>query len=299
MALMMCYNPLSAMNKTAFVKMHGLGNDFIVLDYLKNPAGAKKLKREFIQLICDRHFGVGADQVLVLVPPREFKKVGAKSPAAQLRQAAQLRMEVWNADGSTSEMCGNGIRAVALYMATSGPAKWRKSKHFAIETQGALNLVERKSKNIFRVNMGQPKIIGPAALELDPGENKVVFQVDVGNPHAILWVKDLHTFPCERIGPLVEMHPNFSNRTNVEFAQIRSSSHIELIVWERGAGFTLACGSGACATAAAAMDQHKVSSPVTVTLPGGDLTIEWEGHGEDLFMSGPATEVFRGVLRLP
>jgi diaminopimelate epimerase len=273
-----------------FTKMHGLGNDFVVIDGLL--PGSDELARqkkivttEFARKICDRRFGVGADQVLWIVPP--------------VSKTASAGMGVLNADGSVAEMCGNGIRAVALYLDKRLPRAKRK-KIYPIETLAGLLEVEVKGDQA-RVMMGLPRV-GKVEEELLVGIDLVPFwSVSVGNPHAVIFVEDVWNYPAGERGPIIEKHARFPKRTNVEFVRAESESALDCRVWERGAGLTLACGTGACAAAVAAIASGRCKSPVEVKLPGGSLVIEWAGAGkkkpEPVYMSGPAEEVFQGEWR--
>jgi len=288
-----------------FTKMHGLGNDFIVIDGLSVPHEKfldqkKALTPEFARKVCDRRYGIGADQILWLKPPKTKKAVAV--------------MEVINADGTKAEMCGNGIRAVALFLdrgknlpsngskAFKSQSKSKSSKVYPIETGAGLLLVEVSGDDV-RVDMGPPKL-GQKIERLDVEGKAVSFrEVSMGNPHAVILVSDLKSYPAEIEGPAIEKSARFPKRTNVEFVEVmkagskKGAGKIKVRVWERGAGFTLACGTGACASAVVAIAAGKVSSPVEVELPGGSLLIEWNGDPRhSVFMSGPAEEVFRGVI---
>jgi diaminopimelate epimerase len=263
-----------------FIKMQGLGNDFVVIDDLGRPPGlAHAVDAGLARRICDRRFGVGADQVLWI-----------RNPQAR---GADARMEILNADGSTAEMCGNGIRAVALHLFRNGPAPGRA--RYAIETLAGLLAVEVHGDRV-RVDMGVPRV-GPAAGETLAVDGRTLrfVEVNVGNPHAVFFVDDVAAVALERLGPLVENHARFAPaRTNVEFVEVTGRGSIRVRVWERGAGVTLACGTGACASAVAALATGRAHGRLTVGLPGGDLLIGWEGEGKPVLMEGPAEEVFRG-----
>lgn len=264
-----------------FTKMHGLGNDFVVVE--DQPGFS--LTPEKAALICDRRFGIGADQILWLRRPHDA--------------GSDTRMEIWNADGSTAEMCGNGIRAVALFI--DRRATPRKPE-YRIETLAGVKTVWMRGDRV-RVDMGAPAL-GPGGAGVPdggepvdlPGRSEMLrfFEVSMGNPHAVFFVEDVARFAVEQFGPLVEKHSRFPKRTNVEFVQVENDSTIRVRVWERGAGITLACGTGACASAVAALATGRVRGPVRVRLPGGDLEIDWAGPGQSVFMTGPAVEVFSG-----
>jgi diaminopimelate epimerase len=267
-----------------FVKMHGLGNDFVVIDDLQ---GAKSdLTTDLARKICDRRFGIGADQILWLRHPQVTET------------QADARMEILNSDGSVAEMCGNGIRAVALYLYDSGPKP--RQKDYLIETLAGLKKVTITGRDV-AVDMGAPGLYPKSkegeVIEVTEGRISQRFtfhEVSMGNPHAVIFSDNVEKIALEEIGPLLENHPRFPKKTNVEFVQVISSSEIRVRVWERGAGITLACGTGACASATAALYTGRVKGQVKVGLPGGALLIDWAGEGQPLIMQGPATEVFRG-----
>jgi diaminopimelate epimerase len=273
-----------------FTKMQGAGNDFIVLDGLRQrlpplePLAAR---------LCDRHFGIGADQLLVVRPSR----------------SADFRMEIYNADGSQVEMCANGIRAFFLYLRSHGHTQ---ADRIRVETLGGIVEPSAAGEGRVRVDMGRPILEpekipttlgtgrGPvleAPLELD-GERLAVSCVSMGNPHAVLFVEDPERAPVERLGPRIERHPAFPNRVNVEFAAPLGRRRIRQRTWERGTGETLACGSGACAVAVVSMLLGRVERVVTVELRGGELEIAWPDDGAPVSMIGPAAEVFSGRIRI-
>lgn len=271
--------------KLPFVKMHGLGNDFVVIDGMSffSPSMTAALATR----LCDRRLGIGADQLLHLRRPHS-------QDSSALRPDA--RMEIWNADGSTAEMCGNGIRAVALYL----NKKYLNRREFSIETLAGLKTVFLEGDGRVRVNMGVPQLSHGVIADFAPsGYPSEYYEVNVGNPHAVFFVEDVSLVELERVGPLVEKHERFPNRTNAEWVQFEGTSAIRVRVWERGAGATLACGTGACASAVAALASGRAKSPLSVRLPGGELTIDWKGPGEPVWMIGPAAEVFRGEVACP
>lgn len=269
--------------------MHGLGNDFVVIDDLDAVrVGPTPFNAELAIKICDRRLGVGADQILWLKPPQD--------------PSADVRMEILNSDGSIAEMCGNGIRAVALYYDQKlGGA--RKCS-YRVETLAGLKTVEiqkgaEASLSQVTVDMGPPQLgfSGNLGEELEiQGKVLRFYEVSMGNPHAVIFVKDFSHLAIQEFGPLIEMHPRFPKRTNVEFVRVTGKNQITVKVWERGAGLTLACGTGACASAVAALAIGQVSGEVQVDLPGGCLEISWEGQGQSVYMTGPAVEVFRGEI---
>ena len=273
-----------------FTKMHGAGNDFIVLDGIRDalPPIAPLAAR-----LCDRHFGIGADQLLVVRPST----------------SADFRMEIYNADGSQVEMCANGIRAFFKYLRDRGHTA---KDEIGVETLAGVVRPRWAGPGRVRVQMGRPVLepakipttlgagAGPVlgvALEAG-GEALRVSSVSMGNPHAVIFVADPDRAPVERLGPLVENHPAFPNRVNVEFATPVSRRRIRQRTWERGTGETLACGSGACAVAVVAMLEGRVDREVAIELRGGELEIAWPGPESPVYMTGPAAEVFTGSIRI-
>lgn len=264
------------MARLAFTKYEGLGNDFIVVDAARDDAVSNFRARA----LCDRRFGVGGDGVLLVLPPT--------SPSAA------ARMKVINADGSVPEMCGNGIRCIALHVAL---ARKQTRAEMGIETDAGLRTctIDRDGNRAFvRVDMGEVRATGERTLSID-GQSLQLFLADAGNPHAIAF-GDFSRADVERLGPRVERHESFPNGTNVGFAKVHGA-HIKLVVWERGVGVTLACGTGACATAVVARARKLVveSGEVVVELPGGDLVVEPEPAGRTT-MTGPAHRVFSGEV---
>ncbi len=268
-----------------FYKLEGLGNDFILLDTRGRdwvPA-----KRQVIKW-CDRHFGIGADGILLL------QKSGKKD--------ADFRMRIFNADGSEAEMCGNGIRCLALYIYERGLSR---KTNFGIETRAGVMRVEKLSHR-FRVGIGRaefdPKKIPVAGrgeligktLKVE-GKNFSATCLSVGNPHCVIPVPDLSKIDLARLGPKIERHRWFPNRVNVEFVKVISRSHLQVRVWERGAGETLACGTGACAALVACAKLGLADCSATVSLPGGDLWIEWNPNS--CYLTGPARLVFSGRIK--
>lgn len=257
-----------------FIKMHGLGNDFVVIDARTTavdmfPARARA--------IADRHEGIGCDQLIVI----------------ELSARADIRMRIWNADGAEVESCGNATRCVA-HLVGGNPS---------IETGGGL-LTAELSNGLVSIDFPPPSFDWdaiPLAYPMDTLAMPVSWEalsspmaVNVGNPHAIFFVDDCDAIPLDVLGPDIEHDPLFPERINVNVATVTGPSAIRLRVWERGVGLTRACGTGAIATAAAALKSRRVTGPVTVSLPGGDLVIDQRATGE-MVMQGPATEVFRGT----
>jgi diaminopimelate epimerase len=272
----------AVMRAIPFIKMHGLGNDFIVLDGRTVPL--PPMTAAVARALGDRRTGIGFDQLILLEPS----------------ESHDFRVRFFNADGSESGACGNGSRAVALLHGARA----------IVETGGGPIALEPLEGGA-RVDMGEPRFewdaiplaypVDTAAMPVawpteDDGTLESPMAVNVGNPHAIFFVADADAVPLERVGPVIEHDPIFPERVNVNVASLVGPDHLKLRVWERGAGLTRACGTGACATAVAAIRRGLVQSPVRVTLPGGDLVIAWE-QGGTMLMSGPATESFRGTFK--
>jgi diaminopimelate epimerase len=273
-----------------FTKMHGAGNDFVVLDGLRDalPPLAPIAAR-----LCDRHFGIGADQLLVVRPS----------------QAADFRMEIWNADGSQVEMCANGIRCFYLYLREAGHTR---AEALAVETLSGVVRPRWAGPGRVTVDMGRP-ILSPAKIptRLGSGDGPVldvplevagrtlrVSSVSMGNPHCVVFVDDPETAPVEQLGPALERHEAFPNRVNVEFVAPVGRSALRQRTWERGAGETLACGSGACAAAVVSILRGVTERRVRVELRGGQLEIAWPADDAHVEMTGPAAHVFEGRIRI-
>lgn len=277
-----------------FAKMHGLGNDFIVVDGFEERLEEAALP-DLARRLCDRHFGIGADGILLALPSRE----------------ADFRMRLINSDGSEAEHCGNGIRCVARFVADRGRTS---ADRITIETVGRINVLDlnRRGGRVesVRVDMGEPRfqrrdlpMTGPESgeaidepLEIE-GRRLELTCVSMGNPHAVSFVEDVDGYPVTTIGPLVEKHPLFPRRTNVEFIRVIGPHELQMRVWERGAGETLACGTGACASVVAGARTGRCDRRATVHLPGGDLEIEWAENNR-VYMTGPAVLVFDGHVEL-
>lgn len=255
--------------------MHGLGNDFVVIDAREQPVVMTAARA---RAVADRRNGVGCDQLIVLEPSH----------------STDARMRTWNPDGSEAEICGNATRAVALLL----------GKAATLETRGGTVSLSPHAGGA-TVDMGQPRFGWqdiPLAYAMDTAAMPVGWErlatpmaVNVGNPHVVFFVDDSADVDLERLGPEIEADPLFPARVNVNVATVTGVDTIVLRVWERGTGITQACGTGACATAVAAIRSKRTSSPVTVSLPGGDLTIAW-AEGDTISMSGPATHVFSGEI---
>jgi len=276
-----------------FTKMHGLGNDFIVVPGEKElPADAS----ERAVRLCSRFFGIGADGLVYILPSEK----------------ADYMMRIINSDGSESEQCGNAIRCVAKYIYERGMVDSSR-KQLTVETLGAgvqqVQLTVREGiVEAVRVDMGEPVLRGedvPTTVDLDPVLNypieidggKFMFTaVSMGNPHCVIFVDDAVAVDLHAWGPKLEHHPMFPKRANVEFVTVKTPDAMDMRVWERGAGPTLACGTGACATLVASVLNGKSNRSATVSLKGGDLFIEWDEADNHVYMTGPAEIVFEGTL---
>lgn len=271
---------------TAFLKMHGLGNDFVLFDARRTPL---ELTREQARHVADRHFGIGCDQVIVIAPGRG---------------GFDAEMKIWNADGGAVESCGNASRCVArLLMQETGKTS------VTIDTEGGPLTCLDAGGGAVTVDMGPARLawdVVPLAEALDTnsfsftldGERHQASAASMGNPHCILFVKDAETAPVADLGPRIESHTLFPQRTNVEFAQVLDDKRIRMRVWERGAGITLACGTGACATAVAAYRRGLTGREVELLLDGGSLFIAIRESDEHVLMTGPATLSFTGEIAL-
>lgn len=261
----------------SFTKMHGLGNDYVYLNCLENtPDDLPALARR----VSDRHFGVGGDGLICICSS----------------DCADVRMRMFNADGSEGEMCGNGIRCVGKYVYDKGLVK-RNS--LAVETLGGIKFLDLKVENGFvsavTVDMGAP-VFGPSAVITVKGIDYTVNPVSMGNPHSVVYLSEIKNLDLEDIGPHFENHPIFPNRTNTEFVEVIDRTHLNMRVWERGSGETLACGTGACAVLAVSVSLGLCEREATVHLLGGNLNICWLEEDGHIYMTGPATTVFEGVL---
>ena len=276
-----------------FTKMHGIGNDYVYVncfeESVKNPAEVSKF-------VSDRHFGIGSDGLILI------------SPSA----IADFRMNIYNADGSQAEMCGNGIRCVAKYVYDYGLTD---KTEISVETLAGIKYLRLQVENgkvaNVEVNMGapilEPKEI-PVAVEESPvvdvpvevkGKIYHMTCVSMGNPHAIIFMKNVKDLDIAAIGPYFENHTVFPKRTNTEFVEVLDRNTVNMRVWERGSDETLACGTGACATTVACILNDKTENEVTVHLLGGDLKIRWDREANQVYMTGPATVVFDGEITLP
>lgn len=272
-----------------FTKMHGIGNDYVYVDcFCEQVAAPAALARA----ISERHFGVGGDGLILIMPS----------------DSADVRMRMFNADGSEAQMCGNGLRCLAKYAYDHGRAKANPMK---VETQAGIKTVEIAVGGdgrvaAARVDMGEP-ILSPAAIPVKlegdravdvtleaGGQSLAVTCVSMGNPHAVAYVDDVGAVDLERIGPEIENHRLFPERVNAHFVQVHSPGEVAMRTWERGSGITLACGTGACAVCVAGVLTGRTARQITAHLPGGDLRVEWAETDNRVYMTGPAVEVFTG-----
>ena len=279
------------MSKIKFTKMHGLGNDYIYIDAIKN----KDLKEIFtryslgalVRYLSDRHFGIGGDGVIFL----------------DSSTVADFKMRIFNSDGTEAEMCGNGIRAFAKYIYDNSLAKGEILK---IETLAGIKEIKREKYfaginneeiDEYVVNMGQPKVWGKTELEIL--DNKIeTINISIGNPHAVIFVENVDNIQIDKIGPIIENYKYFPQKTNVEFVQILDKNLIKVRVWERGSGETLACGTGSCAAVIAGVTNNLTKRKVKVLLQGGELEIDWNEQDNNVYMKGIATKVFDGTIEI-
>lgn len=270
-----------------FTKMHGLGNDFVVIDAIHQTP---RLEPESIKKLSDRHFGIGFDQLLLVEKP--------------ISANADFRYRIFNADGGEVSQCGNGARCFARFVRDKGLSSKGEVR---VDTESGQLLLTFDDDGQITVNMGIPRHRPdeiPLLAEQEAGMYQISANgeaytfgaVSMGNPHAVLQVPDVETAPVATAGRLLESHPIFPARANIGFMQIVDRTHIKLRVYERGAAETLACGSGACAAAVIAIERDLVDHTVQVELPGGSLKISWAGRGQPVLMTGPAISVFEGTI---
>lgn len=283
-----------------FTKMHGCGNDYIYVDGFRERIPQDK-KAELVQQLSDRHFGIGGDGVIFIQPSTE----------------ADFEMEMYNADGTRAQMCGNGIRCVGKFVYDKGLTD---SEHITVISAGSIKYLDftiEKSGNdtrgkvsMVRVNMGSP-ILNPSEIPVIADGERVVNEpiyleeeeyhmtcVSMGNPHAVIFTEGVAGLDLEKIGPLFENHVRFPERVNTEFVEVIDQNTVFMRVWERGSGETLACGTGCCATAVACVLNGLTKETVTVKLLGGELKIEWDREQNVIYMTGPATTVFEGEVEI-
>lgn len=277
-----------------FTKMHGIGNDFIVIDAIHQPLEESRLP-EISQRLNHRKFGIGGDGIILVCPSK----------------IADFKMRMLNPDGSEAEMCGNGIRCFAKYVYDKGHHADTQLKVETLDGVKVLKLNQRAGKvETVRVDMGQPHLLRSEIPMRGEDNGKVIAEplkvegqkfditaVSMGNPHVVIFENSLEGYPVARLGPAIENHKSFPKRTNVHFVQVHNPNEVTMKTWERGAGETLACGTGACAVAVACVLNNKTSRNVLLHLPGGDLRVEWLGDNR-VVMTGPASEVFEGEMSL-
>jgi diaminopimelate epimerase len=275
-----------------FSKYQGIGNDFVMVADQEDEI---ELSPANVMRLCDRRFGIGADGVIRVAPDGN---------------GADFFMDYRNSDGSVGEMCGNGIRCLAVFVRELGLTR---SSRLSVGTRAGVKTIEVLPGDLVTVDMGRP-VFDPATIPVSwpgpdalhakvelPDETLAVACLSIGNPHAVVFVEDLEPISIELTGPQVERHPMFPNGTNVEWVRVAAPDRIEMVVWERGSGATLACGTGACAGAVASRMLRGTDPEMTVVLPGGELRIEWAGDGAtpaSVFMTGPATKSFEGEVDL-
>jgi diaminopimelate epimerase len=272
-----------------FTKMHGAGNDFVLIDGVSQQL---QLKTKDIRRLADRHRGVGCDQVLIVEPPG--------------RPDADFRYRIFNADGSEAEQCGNGARCFARFV---HHRKLTAKPRLLVETGNSLTQLRFQDRQAIEVAMGAPRL-EPADIPflraaraddyelVAAGETLRIGAVSMGNPHAVLRVEDVEHCDLERLGPAIEGHADFPRRANAGFMQLLERDSIRLRVYERGAGETLACGTGACAAVVYGQLRGWLTTQVTVHLPGGKLSVSWEGEGSPVWLAGPTAIAFEGSIRL-
>ena len=283
--------------KIKFTKMHGAGNDFVVLDCTREPFS---LTPQQLRFLADRHFGIGADQILVVEPAEAGE--------------ADFKYRIFNADGGEVEQCGNGARCFVKFVYNKGLTEKKRIRAKTIK--GVIEL-ELKEDGMVRVSMGTPSF-EPSSLPFNPqglpsreirgfkqwavrykGELVWFSVCSMGNPHVTIVTDDIESAPVKELGPFIENHPAFPRRVNVGFIQPITEHEANVRVWERGAGETLACGTGNCAAAATSIELGVLSSPILTHNRGGDLRLAWEGEGEDVELFGPAVTVFDSEIEVP
>ena len=285
--------------KLKFTKMHGAGNDFIVVDATRQPVA---LSAAQWARLADRRFGIGADQILVVEAPRT--------------PGCDFRYRIFNNDGGEVEQCGNGARAFVKFVTEKGLTQARSIR---VETMKGIITPRLEDDGSITVDMGAPRlepaevpfeasglagwpegddVLWPLPLKIQNGKTVFISVVSMGNPHAVQVVDDVDSAPVAETGPLIEQHVRFPNKVNAGFMQVVDRHHVRLRVYERGSGETLACGSGACAAVVAGIRRGLLDSPVRVSARGGELSIAWAGAGQPVYLSGPAVTVFEGEVEL-
>lgn len=272
-----------------FTKMHGLGNDFMVLDLVSQHA---HIQPKHAKQWGDRHTGIGFDQLLLVEAPSN--------------PDVDFRYRIFNSDGSEVEQCGNGARCFARFVLDK---RLTAKRRIRVETKAGIIELDIRNDGQICVDMGPPRFV-PSEIPFEAAGQAMTYNLDVdqqtielsavsmGNPHAVLRVDDINAAPVHELGPKIEHHPRFPARVNVGFLHVVDRQRAQLRVWERGAGETQACGTGACAAAVTAISQGWMDSPLLIDLPGGRLSIEWAGPGHSVMMTGPAVRVYEGQVRL-
>ena len=264
-----------------FTKMQGIGNDYVYVDCFKEKV---EHPGEVSKYVSDRHFGIGSDGLILICPSDK----------------ADCRMDMYNADGSQGIMCGNGVRCVGKYVYDHGIVD-KDRRTITVETLGGIKTLDIQVEDgkavMLTVDMGEAELTSklPEKIVIDGTEQEFT-GISVGNPHAVYFTEGIDDLDLEKIGPSFEVHEKFPDRTNTEFVEIVDRGHVNMRVWERGSGETLACGTGACATAVACILNGLTDDEVRVTLLGGDLLIRWDREKDTVFMTGPAAEVFHGEI---
>ncbi len=275
-----------------FAKMQGCGNDYVYINGFEEKVDADK-KPDLVRKLSERHFGIGSDGVIFINPS----------------DIADFEMEMYNADGSRSEMCGNGIRCVAKYVYDK---KMTSQKEFTIESFGnikSITIIEENGKaKLIKVGMGTPELSTPKIPAIYDSETIIAKPIEadgkiwegtcvsMGNPHVVIFVDEVKGMDLENIGPKFENHPMFPNRANAEFVKVVDEETVEMRVWERGTGETLACGTGCCATAVACILNDKTGNKVLVKVLGGEILVEWDRETNEIYMTGPGEFVFEGEI---
>lgn len=279
-----------------FVKMEGIGNDFIILNDLNRTIESVKPYPDLAKQLCSRHFGIGADGILLILPSDDH----------------DFKLRIFNSDGSSAQMCGNGIRCVARYVFETGIITKQTMQVDTLAGTVVPEVIIGEDGQVVsvQVDMGEPVLtckqipficdkVQAVEETLSVGDRTYsVTTVSMGNPHAVVFVDDIHSVDVKQVGQAIENHDRFPEKTNVEFIQVAADDELIMKVWERGAGITLACGTGACASLVAACLTGRVKEKAVIHLDGGDLDIFWNKKRNHLFMQGPATFVFKGSIQL-
>ena len=268
--------------RVSFTKMEGAGNDFVVLDHTESKQKKLHMKQDLLRKLADRHYGVGCDQILVVEP----------SPSPGI----DFRYRIFNADGGEVEQCGNGARCFVKFVHGRGLTK---KTEIRVQTLGGVIVPRLEDDGEVSVDMGPPSISSPLLEKISIANEPIEFTaISMGNPHAVQVVPDVEAAPVRTQGPLVEHHPRFPDRVNAGYLEVLDRHRAKLRVWERGAGETLACGTGACAAVVAGIERRLLDSPVAVETRGGRLTVSWAGGHNAVWMKGPARTVFEGEIDL-